>query len=333
MSVRAYYHDDPEAPVLDGTAGSLIQLLQKCLVDGYGNVGQGTWKDPLGWEGFYDSVFQKAGFRSLDASGTQLWLYVDDTGPDATDGARTAYVRGWEEFSGFDGGDLPLGLVNPFPTLVQRPLAKWYKSSTADGTARSWVLIGDGSLFYLATAHYAPYPDHFGLQYFGDIASYRPGDAYHCALFCGTSVATNTPSMALHSYRLYSLQTTASEGFYLSRSHTQLVVPVNVAQVGLTGTLTGAFVGSTAFYVFPSPLDGGLHMSPVLVFEAGAGLRGLLPGIYAPHQARPLVHRGTVDGVTGLTGRTLQALALGCSGTAGDAGTGCALIDLTGPWR
>ena len=37
MAVTIYTSDDAGAPVLDGTNGSLINLLDKCLVTGYGS--------------------------------------------------------------------------------------------------------------------------------------------------------------------------------------------------------------------------------------------------------------------------------------------------------
>ena len=331
MAVHAYYHDDPEAPVLDGTVGSLVNLLKKCLVDGYGNVGQGTWKAPLGWEGVYDSGFVKAGFRSQDANGTQLWLYVNDNAPDGTDGARTAYVRGYEEFTGFDGGDAPVGLVNPFPTVAQMAGAKWFKSYYADGTAKPWVVMGDEAFFYFASAHYlATYATHHSVQYFGDLLPLRPGDAYHCALACGSAAGTQPPASSMGTYAAYSMATTTQAGVYVARTHAQVLPPVNVAQVWLPGA---ASVGFTQFFPFPAPLDGGLHMSPLLLFEGAAGLRGQLPGLYGPHHTRPLVHRGTVDGVTGLSGRTLVAVGTGATVTPEDGGAGRVLIDRTGPWR
>jgi hypothetical protein len=125
-------------------------------------------------------------------------------------------------------------------------------------------------------------------------------------------------------------QTTGQTQLYVARNHTQLLDPVNVAQVWLGGPAT---LGYTTYSPFPSPIDGGMHLSPIFLGEGSEGLRGQLPGLYAPHHLRPMVHRDTLDGVTGLSGRTLQAVSTPAVSGPGDTGTGRVLVDLTGPWR
>ena len=46
MTVRLYRSTDGSAPTLSGTAGDLINLLDKCLVSGYGSSTAAGWTKP-----------------------------------------------------------------------------------------------------------------------------------------------------------------------------------------------------------------------------------------------------------------------------------------------
>ncbi|MGE3907973.1 MAG: hypothetical protein AB7K36_01385, partial [Chloroflexota bacterium] len=45
-TTRIYRSTDSGAPVLTGQAGSLLNLLDKCLVDGYGSKAAAGWSRP-----------------------------------------------------------------------------------------------------------------------------------------------------------------------------------------------------------------------------------------------------------------------------------------------
>lgn len=65
--VTVYRWDDPGAPQFtDGRISNFFNILQKCLVEGYGD------KDPLGWtRSYYDPVNFKAAWRNnVDAGGS-----------------------------------------------------------------------------------------------------------------------------------------------------------------------------------------------------------------------------------------------------------------------
>jgi len=86
-----YRFDDGNAPVHVGTAGSLVNLLEKCLVTGYGD------KLPAGWTKDYANVENTiAAFRNNPATGTGFFLscyryrrhYRHGTGIRVDDGNR-----------------------------------------------------------------------------------------------------------------------------------------------------------------------------------------------------------------------------------------------------
>lgn len=325
MAVRTYYSDDPEAPVLTGEPGTLVNLLKKCLVDGYGDVGQGTWKAPLGWEAVYNTAYTRGGFRATAPGATGFWLEFNDTGASAS-GYRLAQTYGWEGLTGYDGDGLPVGTQQIWSGTVSM-----FKSSDANGTARNWVLIGDDLLWYLFVEYHGSYQGHFALHAFGDVISYRAGDAYHCAVIGSGNVTIAAPSVSCLGY-LLGRYSDSQSGHYLFRRYTGLAGLVQFGKLGDNLTGASSVAMGTSGYAFPSPVDNGLHLAPIRVVESSF-LRGVLPGVYQPLHDRPIAHRDVLVDVDGLPGRTLQAISLGVAATSGDAGTGRILVDLTGPWR
>lgn len=130
LTVTEYRHDDASAPVLDGSTGSLITLLQACLVDGYGDKDPARWTKPL-------SATGRAAFvNNTTDGGTGCYVYVDDNAPSA-EGARAASIRTYTTMTDIDTGDYG---TNPV----------WCrKSATVDSTARPWILWADGLTFWL----------------------------------------------------------------------------------------------------------------------------------------------------------------------------------------
>ena len=92
---------------------------------------------PAGWEKVFSGT-NKAVYRSLDVTGTRMYLRVDDTA------AQFARVVGYEAMTDVDTG------VNRFPTEAQRSGGFWWcKASNATATARGWTLFADSRTFYL----------------------------------------------------------------------------------------------------------------------------------------------------------------------------------------
>lgn len=340
MSVREYYSSDPEAPVLSGEAGTLVNLLKKCLVDGYGDQGQGTWKPGLGWEGVYSGDYAKAAFRSTAEAGTKLWLYVNDNGGLAG-GTKDAHVRGWEGMTGLDANGDPVSGEGPFPLLTgQLPSGNslglvWNKSIAASSAVRSWALIGDECAFWLGMWNgYTSETDRLGWYFFGDIVSFRADDAFHCAVIGGVTENTSSWSysngLGLVKETMANLNFTGTTGHYLARGVTQVGGCVGFSGFGVTGS--SAFANSAGQY--PSPADGGLALFPPLVGERladGSGcLRGVLPGLFQTVQNIDAFIGGPpIEGHPSLGGRKVKVLQSSISGSINFG----AAFDVAGPWR
>src|SRR5574337_1451421 len=124
---------------------------------------------PAGWTKPFSGT-NLAAYKG-DVTGTGCLLRVDDTG--STDGR----VVGYESMADITSG------TGPFPTALQLSGGGWWgKSSTADSTARSWILIGDNRGFIFATACNASYLGYYNTMAFGDIAPIKTPDPYACIL-------------------------------------------------------------------------------------------------------------------------------------------------------
>jgi hypothetical protein len=112
----------------------------------------------------------KAAYRSLDVTGTRLYLRVDDTVGVYAD------VSGYESMSDIDTGTGPFNGGGS---------GRWYKSGTADATARGWRVYADSRCFYF----YANKGTETAAAWFGDIVSNIP-DAYGCGIRRPTNTIT-----------------------------------------------------------------------------------------------------------------------------------------------
>lgn len=116
---------DAGAPTLNGTAGSLLGVLDALL-------------DIGGSDAFWQKVYtgtNKAAYRALN--GERYYLRVDDSN------AQYAAVRGFATMSDVDTG------TDQFPTGTQQTNWSWFKSNTADSTARTYLGIATDRFFLL----------------------------------------------------------------------------------------------------------------------------------------------------------------------------------------
>jgi hypothetical protein len=333
MTVRLYKSTDAGAPVLTGQTGSLVALLDACLVNGYGA------KPAAGWTKAFAAAnkgaYKQDTAASLNALG--MLLYVDDTGPGAGS-SREARCCGFETMSAIT----PTG-TGQFPTAAQTAIVGGFvairKSNTADATARAWTLIANGQSFYLFTeSGDNTLPVGAATFFFGDIKPYKPADQYAVMIMGRISengstsqndpmqvIGHITPSSGNLNQKYY--------GHFMARSWTGLggsvqvgktfdwaklggSVPMQYQADNNTQTIANGGVALTMgrnttvsgnIFAAPNGPDGALYLSPVYVFHNFA-FRGYLPGLWAPLQDRPLTHNDTITIATGnLTGKSLIA--------------------------
>jgi len=153
LTVRVFT-DFSVSSTLTGQAGSLIGILDTCLVSG------------AGWTKAFSGT-NKAAYRA--PQGQQFYLRVDDTGPGAH-GGREARVRGFESMTDVDTG------TNPFPTVAQKANGLFVrKSATADTTVRPWRIYVDERTFYMFIQTGDIAGTYFGWT-FGEIFSFKASD-------------------------------------------------------------------------------------------------------------------------------------------------------------
>lgn len=245
-------------------------------------------------------------------------LRIDDTG------TTNARVRAYEAMT-----DAATGTG---PTPLESQLAGglyWPKSSSANATARPWIVIADERGFYVAVGPNGT--GRYTLTYSGDIASLKSGDAYGYLLTGNQSDQTNA-STAPDGCLGYSGRTTRN-GAYVVRSHTAIGQSTSVQRLGAhhNGSTADVYAGVAGYSLgsYPNGPNNGL-MTGALELHA-LGIRGTLPGLLHPVQdlGNAFATGAIVDGTDDLAGRRLMAILTGPP--AGGA-LGTVFIDVTGPW-
>lgn len=175
ITSRIYRSTDAGAPQLTGQAGSLIAVLDACLVAGYGT------KTAAGWAKEFTGANQAA-YRP--ATGRRLFLFVNDSF------SKSATVFGYESMSAIDAG------IRRFPNARQVPAAgPWIrKSTTADAVARPWYVVAGATFVYVVTEldRTVPAVTNYGSakvggMFFGDLECTQADDAYAVALIANNS--------------------------------------------------------------------------------------------------------------------------------------------------
>ena len=279
----------------------------------------------MGWGQAFAGT-NTAAYKSLAPEATGCYLRLDDTG---TNNARCV---GYEFMGDIDSGQ------GSFPTIGQQPGGLYCpKSATADSTPRAWLLIGDARALYFCPAT-GGVPGNHEAYFFGDINSYKSGDAYSCVIgMPDTNAYTNSGSPAPGSIAI-SLRYSDDKPPYIARSHTGLGGAQGCARVGVLNiSANQAYSGTNGYsgYTtdpFPNTANNGLIFCPVMC-HTGGGFRGEFPGIaHVPQNCYGLFT--TLDVVLGtgaLAGKKALALRVGSAADGGAAAA--AFFDATGPWR
>lgn len=278
----------------------------------------------LGWE----KVFSKtnvAVYRPTDPSSSRAYLRVDDTQ------AMQASVAMYESMTDVDTG---VALSPAAATVVGG--YKWYKRSAAGAAGVSWVLVGDNSGCYFALAPYmasgAVGTNGYVTTYFGDMNSYRSGDAYAAVITGGTSTNQNTTTNG------DVFRATQATGFSVMRRSTGIGGTQTCDRTAYGSAVASGFNGP--FGPAPSTVNNGLYLSPIVLSDGGSlttnGPRGELPGaLSAMHTAVPSLlgyGRGQMVGSGPYQGRSFLFLTTtSAPHVTTDPGTG--FFDITGPWR
>ncbi len=294
MTTRIYYSTDAGAPSLSGTQGTLISVLDWCLVSGA--------PIPAGWTKEYTTT-NVAVFRP--ATGNRLYLRVDETYADAS--VSCARLLGYETMSAHSTG------TGQFPASSQKigtpsgapPGILAVKSSTADATARPWVVIATESFVYVwCNTNRTNLNEELdtnarpNLYSFGDIVSQMTDDAYNTIVTGSNSVSVSDCYTAFASSGW--LGDDGDVANFMARPFTQLQGSLTVSKTwNKMATTTSAQSGNATGLANPYPLGGQLFLSKFKIIEQHAQFsygtnlngiyRGNMPGMWAiMHDVRSL---------------------------------------------
>lgn len=291
-----YRSTDSGAPSLSGVANSLTALLDACLVNGYGSKPSAGWTKP-----FVDTG--KAVYRNAATAVARSYYRVTDAG------TTWARIRGYDAMSDVDTG------TGEFPSMsvISGDGIYAYKSSTADTTARSWILLADER-----TAVVAANPTTYWqiMLYLGDGNSDVPGDTnfavlgayFHNADDIRNALATfdlvgvSGPSDATN----YGLFVKGLPGI-LGSKPLRLAAGPNVYGTGW-GTTTQTVIGGD----LQMPSGGAIHLWPYVAKTYNGTLfeqRGILRFLYVPrHPAASFSHGDTFAGTGSLSGKRFEVI-------------------------
>jgi len=293
-----YSSVDASHPVLNGLSGSLLAVLNGCLVTGYGS------KPGAGWTKT-GSIGPANGIAISDATGSGIFVmptgsgatfYVMDGGLDVPAG-RTARLVGYDYITqtGPQTGSSPNNITgsNQFPTNTQISIGggsgyvSIRKSTSNDATERQWTIFADSSSVYMffATGDIAGvYIGHF----FGDIYSLKSSgqDAYK-AMVIANHVNQAGYGTTNDDFDVLSLVNDSTTAHFLQRSYSGTVGSITCGKHGdgAKGSTT-VLLGITQYVNGP---DSGLYLSPIWVHEnASACIRGRMRGLW--HVCHPIAN-------------------------------------------
>lgn len=272
MTTRLYQSTDVDAPALTREFGSLIALLDKCLVTGYGSGGDA--KAPAGWTKPYAGANQAA-FRM--GSGSQRYLQVFD---DQTAEASGQWARCWgfESMTALDTG------VDKWPVVSSAANGVyWRKGNTAAPYAHPWWLVASESWLYLivqqaqtpTTYVYMPW-----MMFFGDGEAYNSGDSYLTLLSGSFAPASSQTNYPFGNQRFNPPTSHSSLLLEAVRSHDGSTLNRNCGLSVSSGSdLSKTTYESTDKDVVTVCAAGRLVTAPAMITDYQFGLRGAMPGL------------------------------------------------------
>jgi hypothetical protein len=284
-------------------------------------------RSPLGWAKPY-SATNKAMYARTDPAATTNLLRVDDSAA-----GRVARVTMVESATGVDAW------TNKVPTEALLAGGQWWSRGPNDAGAKRWVLVGDSRTFYLMTEDAGnswAVALALRVQAFGDLASFRAGDAHRAFIHGGTSeTSTGAPLVYPSTVDSAAGGMSGGTGFAASRDASGIVFSRGL---GAAASFASRVPGGTSLPTYPSFVNNGFVLeAPVMAREGPTAgtypLRGVIPGIAYPladlSLLRSQFHLREWPDLAG-TSRAYLSVAVGLEGFTS---TGMLFFDITGPWQ
>lgn len=310
MTWTVYRWDDAGAPTLTGQAGTydLINLLDNCLVTGYGAKAAAGWTKPYTGTG-------KAAFRQGTGSNGR-YLRVD-----CSASGQYPRLRGYDTMSDVDTG------TNPVPTDAQISGGGYCNTSTTTtSVARAWVVFADAKRFYMwvapdvaATGALTDTAIGKTMFFYGDFDSNVSGDTYNTALVCGNAANTSATQLMGQISAATSYSTTA--GHYIAGTYAQVAGSQSMQKRVLASIMaTPSTIGNVTGITYPDPVTTGMLASELALWESAGVFRGVYPAIYCPLHALPAAPGDTIAGSASGGLSTKSFILLNISYNASTAG-------------
>lgn len=320
MTVRVLRSTDTDAPVLTGQTGTLLALLNACLVDGFGA------KSPLGWTREFSESGSRAVFRndSVGGSGQRIWVRDD-----ISTHTRWARIYGAKEASAIDT------LTGMFPSQVTINTVNAgcciSKSATSDATVRPWVMIGDERTFILLIQTGEVANEWCG-TYAGDIDSITGSDIF--ALFARwasgwTQAITSTNASPMTaSAPVLSAEEFGTQNPYVTRTSQNSTMDGHIAEHPVSGQACPAMnrlaadgrsniASQSGGYGSAYPAVGGgilMAKNQLVLGSSSVCHIGTQRGVWSPLHNRPLSNNDTFSGSGEFAGKTFEAFNLAQGG-------------------
>lgn len=275
---------------------------------------------PAGWTKPFSGT-NIAVYRGNTVTGTGMYLRVDDTS------TINATVRGYESMT-----DATVG-YGAFPTTTQLAAGDYMvKSTVASAAVRPWTIFADDRGFFYFCKNGDTALEHKN-HYFGDILSLKSNDPYGCVLRAYASAPPTNATLNGSSFAVSDANFSAT-GLYAPRAANALGgavllhnTPLLMAGLALYGSALGA-VG----LVYPSQVDNGLQLGPVLIYNA-LGTRGTYPGLLVTNQnvGDSFASNSLVLGTGTQAGKIYMAMR--CDDISAGGNRPTVFIDITSAWR
>lgn len=313
MTVRVYRSTDAGAPTMNNSPGSLIAVLDWCLVSG-APISAGWTKE---YSGTNKAVYKQG------AGSNGFYLRVDDTT------TYYASITGYETMSDVDTGTKPF--PRPHQTIDATFATSFFyicKSDNSNSNPREWVIVATEKLFYIYANRSSTSGVYLSamINCFGDFESFSSTDQYNTIIIGTTqSTATSNSFPDLIQYN------SAQSGHCIARAYHQHGGSIYGAKRAIQ-TITDSTMG-LGNVAYPDPVTGDLKILPVYVGDADGSIafnptRGRMPGLWAMIHSLPFNHGDTFSGKVGtsLEGKTFEVFR--CAG----AGNAQVIIETSDTW-
>lgn len=314
---------------LTPTTGSLLTILDACLVNGYGN------KAPAGWKKPFPNTSSVGCYQQ--PSGSLCTLFIQDGVSYTNVSSSEAYAVGWEQLAGLLTSGSTSGSYTSsvnvgsgsgqFPMPVQSlTVGEVIIRKTNDFVVVPcrWLLFADAYTFYFfsrtmdGTNNASSTYCHFA---FGDIYSYAgPSDISKCIIIgryvSGASVSAATGD---DTDVMCSISQTGNKGKFISREFGQVGSSVYANTLGNPGFSSAWNIAGQPYagnMQAPNAPDGSYWISPIWVTNpVHRSVRGRLRGMYHLCHATALFVDGQIlSGTNDYAGKTFQVVRGGING-------------------